>query len=212
MIYWPPRPAGITADHFEFMAWLDILHQNLTTIQYDDVRITPSSFDRPGISDPTIVAQTPGGGATTTYMCQFDINNIASFTVQIPHGYLQGADIKAHVHWTPGARGTAESTKTVGWKLDYSWASINGVFGAMATLDLSDACNGVDWEHNMTDDVTITGTGKGISSMLICNIKRTDTGTDDTWATNTSGNRPLLLEIDFHIPMNSLGSTGWAAK
>jgi hypothetical protein len=207
---WSGNPFDFPAD---FERWLQRLTALLNRTWYEDIRITPGSFDRPGISDPTFVAKTPGGGATTTYLCQFDVGNLASFSVQIPHSYIPGEDIKAHVHWTPAERGAAEgASATVGWKVDYSWANINGAFGAMATVDLSDACDGIDWQHQMTSDITITGTSKGISSMLVCNIKRTDTGTDDTWATNTSGNRPIFLEMDFHIPCNTIGSREWAAK
>ena len=183
-----------------------------TAIVYDDILVTPGSFDRPGTADPDIVSVTPGGTGTTTWLWEFAKNDIASFTVQIPHSYATGDDIKVHAHWTPGANGNEENGATVGWKIDYTWASINGNFGAMATLDLSDACDGTDWKHQMTPDVTITGTDKGISSMLVCNIKRTDTGTDDTWNGTASGALPLLLELDFHFPINSIGSSEWASK
>lgn len=179
---------------------------------WDDLRIVPGSFDRPGVSDPTLVAYAVGGGGVSTYLYQFNINNLASFSCQIPHGYKVGSDIYVHIHWTPGARGVAESGNTVGWKIDYSWASIGDAFGAMATVDLSDACDGVSHKHQMTDDVVIAGTAKNISSMLLCNVKRTDTGTDDTWATNTSGNLPLLLEIDFHFECDTVASRKRASK
>lgn len=179
---------------------------------WDDLRITPGSFDRPGVADPSIVAVTPGGGAITSYLYQFAVNNLASFTVQLPHSYKAGENIYAHVHWTPGANGVSESGSTVGWKLDYSWASINNVFPTMLTADLSDTCNGIDWRHEMSPEVALTGTSKGISSMLICNIKRTDTGGDDTWAGTSSGDLPLLLEIDFHFPIDTMGSRQISAK
>jgi hypothetical protein len=173
---------------------------------WDDIRIQPGSFDRPGVSDPTMVAYTPSGSGTATYLWEFDKDDIASFTVQLPHNYKQGTDIKAHIHWTAGSRGTAESGNTVGWKIDYSWINIDGAFGAMGTADLSDACDGTDHKHQTTDSVTISGTGKNISSMLICNVKRTDTGTDDTWVSTTTGELPLLLEIDFHYEIDTIGS------
>jgi hypothetical protein len=173
---------------------------------WDDMRVVPGSFDRPGISDPNIVAVQPGGSGTTTYLYEFAKNDIASFTIQLPHGYKPGTDIYAHIHWTPGTRGNEENGATVGWKLDYTWASLNSNFGTMTTLDLSDACDGTDWKHQMTPDIVISGTGQGISSMLICNIKRTDTGTDDTWAGTASGQLPLLLEIDFHYQIDTIGS------
>ena len=184
----------------------------LATPVYDDMRITPGSFDRPGSSDPTYVSVNPAGGSISTWLVQFAKNNIASFTIQLPHNYQIGEDINVHVHWTPGARGVAENGATVGWKVDYTWASINGTFGEMVTADLSDACDGVDWKHQMTPSVTITGTGKGISSMLTCNIKRTDTGDDDTWVGTSAGQLPLLLEVDFHYPIDTMGSRNRASK
>ena len=33
-----------------------------------------------------------------------------------------------------------------------------------------------------------------------------DTGADDTWAGAGTGNLPLLLEIDFHFPIDTIGS------
>ena len=64
----------------------------------------------------------------------------------------------------------------------------------------------------VTPEATITGSGKGISSMLVCNFKRTDTGADDTWAGSGTGNLPLLLEIDLHIPIDTSGSRDWGTK
>ena len=179
---------------------------------WDDIRITPGSFDRPGSSDPTIVSYTPGGSGTATYLYQFAKNNIASFTVQMPHGYKKGSDLHVHIHWTPGTRGNEENGATVGWKIDYSWANIDGTFPSMSTADLSDACGGVDHGHQMTDAVVVSGDGKGLSSMLLCNVKRTDTGADDTWAGTASGQLPLLLEIDFHYEIDTIGSRNVASK
>lgn len=178
---------------------------------WDDLRITAGSFDRPGVSDPDIVVYAPGGGGNT-YLWEFAKNDIASFVVQLPHGYKTGSDIYVHVHWTPGTRGNEESGATVGWKLDYSWANISSAFGALASVDLSDACEGTDHKHQMTPEGVITGTDKHISSMLLCNIKRTDTGTDDTWASNASGQLPLLLEIDFHYEIDTVGSRERSTK
>lgn len=184
----------------------------LQNVVYDDIRINPGSFDRPGVSDPALVAYDVNGGGVNTYLYEFDKNDIASFTVQIPHSYKEGQDVKVHIHWTPGANGATESGNTVGWKIDYSWANIDGNFGTMATLDLSDACDGTNHKHQMTPDITITGTSKAVSSMLVCNVKRTDTGTDDTWAGTAAGALPMLLEIDIHFPIDTIGSRDWGTK
>lgn len=182
------------------------LHLEGTATTWDDLQVTPGSFNRPGVSDPDIVAYDVNGGGVSTYLYEFAKNDIASFTIQLPHTYAEGQSIYAHVHWTPGARGNEENGAMVGWKLDYSWANIGDNFPTMSTADLSDACDGTDHKHQMTSEVEISGTGKSSSSMLICNIKRTDTGADDTWASTTSGQLPMLLEIGFHYPISSLGS------
>ena len=175
---------------------------------WDDMRVVPGSFDRPGVSDPAIVAYDVNGGGVSTYLWEFGKNDIASFTIQLPHSYKIGTDIYAHLHWTPGPNGAAESGNTVGWKVDYSWANYGSAFPTMATADLSDACDGTDHKHQKTDDILIDGhtVAKEISSMLICNIKRTDTGTDDTWSGTLSGALPMLLEIDFHYQIDTVGS------
>jgi hypothetical protein len=190
----------------------------LETPVWDDMRVTPGSFDRPGVGgatpDPTIVAYDVNGGGISTWLWQFQLTAIASFTIQLPHNYKVGTDIYVHIHWTPGPRGVAENGKTVGWKIDYSWANINGNFGTMLTADLSDTCDGVNHKHLMTPDVVIDGhtAAKGISSMLICNVKRTDTGTDDTWVGTVSGELPMLMEIDFHYQIDTIGSRQQSAK
>jgi hypothetical protein len=184
----------------------------LTAAVYDDLRVVPGSFDRPGVGgatpDPTLVAYDVNGGGVITYLWQFQVDATGSFTVQLPHIYKLGTDITAHVHWTPGPRGNEENGKYVGWKLQYSWANINGTFGTMLTADLSDVCDGTDHKHQMTPEATIDGhtAAKGISSMLLCNIRRTDTGTDDTWVGTVSGELPMLLEIDFHYQIDTMGS------
>lgn len=179
---------------------------------WNDLRVQIGSLDRPGISDPAWTAVTPGGGAITTYLPEFAKNDFLTFTIQIPHTYVEGQDIYVHLHWTPGARGVAENGNKVGWKVDYCWANVEGTFGAMVEADLSDACNGANWEHNITPEVKITGTNKKISSMLLCVVTRIDTGTDDTWSSALVGEQPLLLEVDFHIPVDSIGSSQIYAK
>lgn len=178
----------------------------LPTIVWDDIKVPPGSFDRPGVNDPTTVLYYPNGGAIGVLLYEFQIDDYACFSVQMPHGYKEGSDIYAHIHWTPGDRGNEESGNIVGWKLDYSWANINSAFTDMQTLDLSDACDGTDHLHQKTPEAAISGAAKGVSSMLVCNVRRTDTGADDTWVSILPGELPLLLEIDFHYQIDTIGS------
>ena len=179
---------------------------------FDDMRIIPGSFDRPGISDPAYITYDVNGGGTSTYLTEWAVNDIASFTVQLPHSYHEGEDLDVHLHWTPGPNGAGENGATVGWKIQYSWANIDGTYGNMIEADLSDACDGTNHKHQMTPTVAIMGSGKTMSSVLVCNITRTDTGADDTWAGVGAGNLPMLLEVDFHFPKDTIGSRAILTK
>ena len=175
---------------------------------WDDVRIVPSQFDRPGVTDPTIQDWQPAGSGTTFKVWCFNQTQAGYFTCQLPHSYKEGSDIHVHCHWTPKDRGVAEDIKTVAWKMDYSWANIDGTFGASATADMTDTCTGTNHKHKMTPSATLTGTSKNISSMLVCKIYR-DSG--DTWV-GTTANGPALLELDFHFEADSFGSKTVLAK
>ena len=199
------------SDYSEFEADGTLVFNGAATV-WDDLRITPGSFDRPGVADPDYVIYYPNGGGLGAYLPEFAKNDFASFTVQIPHSYKAGSNIYVHLHWTPRDRGNEENGKTVGWKVDYSWANIGDTFPDMQTADLSDACDGTDHKHQMTPEVTISGAGKTISSMLICNVRRSDTGADDTWASTSSGQLPLLLEVDFHYEIDTVGSRTQSGK
>lgn len=190
------------------------MRQKITLPVWDDLRILPTAFDFAGGADPTLVAFRPTGAGATTMLYEFAKDDVAYFTVQLPHNYKQGTDIHVHVHWTPGTRGSEETTATVGWKVVYSWANIGSTFPVMVSANLSSACTSTDDAHIMSPSVVIDGhtVPKNISSQLVCHITRTDTGTDDTWASTTSGQLPLLLEVDFHYQIDSIGSNTVSAK
>jgi len=175
---------------------------------WDDLRIVPGSFDFPGSHDPVLGDWQPGGSGATLKVFKFAPSDEGFFTCQLPHNYKQGSDIKCHVHWTPHSRGNEENGSTVAWKLDYSWSNIGSAFGASATADMTDTCSGADHWHEVTPEVTIAGSGKTISSMLVCRVYR-DTG--DTWA-GTGANAPGMLEIDFHYQIDSRGSLNSTTK
>jgi hypothetical protein len=196
--------AANTADGIVASGVTPITYNNTV---WEDIRILPSAFDFAGTGDPTLVDWQPAGSGTTFKVWQFALDNQGFFTVQVPHSYKLGTDIYCHVHWTPGTRGNEEAANVVAWKLDYSWANINSNFGASATIDMSDACDGTDHKHQMSPDIVIDGhtVAKGISSMLVCRLYRHDVA-GDTWAGTNSGQRPILLEVDFHFEVDTAGS------
>ncbi len=174
---------------------------------WDDLLISMGLFRFSGSSDPVWRTWQPGGSGTTFQILKFDKNDQVFFSCQLPHTYKEGTNLRCHVHWTPCDRGNEESGSYVGWKLDYSWCSINnGTFGASATIDMSDTCTGTDDYHEVSAGLTeLDGTGQKISSMLICRLYRSDTGGDDTWS-GTGSDAPAMLQFDFHHEVNSMGS------
>jgi len=124
----------------------------------------------------------------------------------MPHTYKEGTDLEFHIHWTPANRGVAESGNKVGWKVDYTIADVGGIFGASATVDLSDTCSGVNDKHELAGSVTVSGAGLKVSHIIVLRIYRTDTGTDDTWAGTTNAQSPALLEFDIHFRKDTMGS------
>lgn len=172
---------------------------------WDDMRVEVGQLRHSGVgTDPEYVAF-----MTSLYVRCFDNGEELQFATQIPHNYLEGSDLYVHAHWTPHTRGTAEAGKTVAWKVLYSASSISGVFPSVTTADLTDTCTGTNNLHEITASVTISGTGLGISSMIVGKVIR-DAG--DSWATNTAGNRPGLLEVDFHYQIDSRGSDSERTK
>lgn len=170
---------------------------------WEDLCITPSAFDFAGNTDPSLTDWQPGGTGVIFKVWAFEKNDEAFFTAQFPHAYKTGTDVDCHVHWTPRNRGALENGQTVAWKLAYSWAGIGAAFAASAVVNMTDTCSGTDHLHEISPVATISGAGKGISSMLVGRIYRDN---DDNWAGTGAAGSPVLLEIDFHYQQDTLGS------
>ena len=177
---------------------------------WDDIRIIPNVFDIPGGTDPDIISYQPGGSGTTFKVYGFAKGDEGFFTIQLPHSYKEGSTLKAHVHWTPGARGVAEDGHVVQWRLDYSFAPINGNFPTSQTISLADACDGVDHKHLMSPEVVISGVGLTISSQMWGRIYRWNDASD-TWV-GTLANLPIFIEFDLHVECDSCGSKTSTSK
>lgn len=165
---------------------------------WDDLIIPAGDLSKGAGSDPEAIA------FKNSLLYCFDDGDILTFMTQMSHTYKEETDLKLHLHWTPHGRGVAENGNTVNWRIDLSAASINGVFPAPTTYVLTATCDGTDDEHQyIAATVDVPGTGLTISHMLIGRVYRL---AGDTWATNTAGNRPGLLEVDFHHEIDRPGS------
>lgn len=179
-----------------------ILHGAATV--WDDIRIIPNVFDVPGGTDPDIISYQPAGSGTIFKVYAFAKGDEGFFTIQLPHSYKAGSTLKPHVHWTPGTRGVAENGHVVQWRLDYSFAAIDGTFPASQTIPLPDTCDGVDHKHLMTAEGSISGVGLSSSSQMWGRIYRWNDASD-TWV-GTGSNLPIFIEFDVHFEQDRMGT------
>ncbi len=128
-----------------------------------------------------------------------------SFTVQLPHTWKEGTTIYPHIHWMPKTSGSGN----VVWNLDYTWANYDAttpeVFPAVTTSTVTATGPFTANSHAITGLTTggagIDGTGKKISSILICRIWRNSSLSGDTYNSDAG-----LLFLDFHIQVDGSGS------
>lgn len=169
-----------------------------TNVRWDDLRI-PGLSVRTGASAPDLVAF---GASESLAVLSFDGVNTTEqvfFTVQLPHSYKEGTALSPHVHWTP----TSTAAGNVIWNLEYSWQNINGTFPTATTTisTTAQAAGGTPWVQKIAEFSDIVGTGKLISSMLVCRLYRNPSAAGDTY-----GDDAAFLEIDFHFQQDSTGS------
>jgi len=173
--------------------------------RWDDLRVTLDNGSSaaqlnsvPGVSGPQI-----------WYFRNNDGLEAMSFSVQLPHGWIEGTTIYPHLHWTPRGNNVAGNVE---WNLDYSWVNYDPatpqVFPASTTTTVvaSPASgNFTQSAHYITaltsGNAGIAGTGKKISSILICRIWRNSNNAADTY-TDDAG----VLFLDFHIQIDGYGS------
>lgn len=172
-----------------------------STSAWEDLRVSVNSVRVP-------TSANPGWGAflTNLSILWFDKNNDEEvyFSVQMPHQWKEGTDIKPHVHWTPG---TSTDTGSCRWALVYSWANIDGTFPATTEIAVNDPGSGTANDHQLAGLPDISGTGKTISSMLICKLYRDANSVADTFDADAG-----LLEIDFHFEIDAPGSDAATSK
>lgn len=120
------------------------------------------------------------------------------FNVQMPHAWKEGTIIYPHVHWAPSTSGAGN----VVWKLEYAWGQIGGTFPAFQTIVADpQSTESTAWKHKLASLPTISGSGKTLSSILICRLYREPGDVGDTYTGDAA-----LLDFDFHYEINSLGS------
>ena len=95
------------------------------------------------------------------------------------------------------------TSKNVVWKFEYQWQNINGTYSGIttATLTVTAATGTTGYKHLISDFSDINGSGKTMSSIMICRLYRLPTDAADDY-TDAVG----LLSFDIHIEKDTLGS------
>lgn len=174
---------------------------------WDDLRV-PLSEPSSGAVKPEWSKFPYGGSGLLPYLNWFHASGIDEmyFVVQLPHDWEEGSNIYPHIHWVPSQNGAAGPT-VPRWGLQYAWLNIGETFTSYTTIYGTTTAPAsevlVKDRHYLTPLGTggIDGSGKTISSMLVCRIFRDGNDPADNFA-GLAG----ALEVDFHYQRNTLGS------
>ncbi|MEI6508916.1 MAG: hypothetical protein WCO54_10550 [Bacteroidota bacterium] len=184
-----------------------------TATVWDDVMVAPDATSRGGSNPPVWGGVSSGGTAfkknglsqgVFLYMFSPTDEQELYFTVQLPHGYKVGSDIYPHVHWTTST-GTPSGTDVV-WGLEYSVTPVGSSYPSTTILTANSVISAIGTptgtgQHLITSFSPISGSGLGISTVLVCRVFRSATSTSDTFV-----NEVGILGIDFHIEKDTYGS------
>lgn len=172
---------------------------------WEDLRVPVNAIKVPTVNPPTWADYSAGQLLAFSYQSVAGNEQQVYFCAQLPHSYRLGSTIHPHVHWVPAVN-TTDATEGVRWGLEYEWVSIGGTFSSTNTIyGLETLTKGACINtHQITSFSAITGSGKGISSMLVCRLFRNSSNGADTY--DGAGATALLLEIDFHFEADTIGS------
>lgn len=125
---------------------------------------------------------------------QNDATEIVYITAQLPHSYKLGSDIHPHVHWQQSA------ATAVTWKMDYKWFN-NGAAVPANYTTISTNTGVFSYSSGNLSQISsfpvISGTGKGLSSILLIKLYRDD---------NVTTGDVLGFQFDIHFEIDTIGS------
>ena len=185
---------------------------NAATV-WNDLMVYPDATTRGGSKTPvwggqaaTAFKKNSGGTSQGVFLWMFSATDEQEiyFCVQIPHCYKLGSAIYPHVHWTT-ATGTPSGTNVV-WGLEYSVVAIGGSFPLTNIIYSNTVISAIGTpagtgQHLINSFPSISGTGIGISTIMVCRLFRAVTDTNDTFA-----NEVGFLGFDIHYESDTQGS------
>jgi hypothetical protein len=185
------------------------VNMSLGVVYYDDLPPSPILAARLGATAPTLATFVSG-----TEQYTFDAtNDYVIGATEVTHGYKEGTNIVAHIHWA--TNGTDVADKGVQWQLEYTvsnsdesapFASAFGATGTMAIDTVIPAAT-ADRSHILSVFApAITGTSVKIGAYIAWKLSRIAS------ATAAPSANPFALAVGFHVQMDTLGSRTASAK
>jgi hypothetical protein len=175
-----------------------VMHGNATV--WED--LLPSSV--------TIGTTGPNFPAFTVYngnLCAYEFVGSGNVTkeihlgFQMQHGWKLGSNISPHLHLYIANTALGGTVK---FYCEYTWTNINET-GTIATQTINGTIVRTNAQSTANNALLafseINGTGKGLSSMLMCRIYRTTTDDADTYESSV-----WLKSADLHIEKDTDGS------
>ena len=166
---------------------------------WDDLRF-PASSTKPGSTSPTWVdIGAPYAGLYVLEFSHSPANQYVFVDAQMPHDWLEGSALHAHVHWLnhepTGAGGD------IVWTMDCAIAGIGDVLNEFVSTSVAMTVPATQFTHNLVEIGEIDMTGETLSSMIVIRLTRTADAAGDTY-----GDGIGLLEFDLHYERDGLGS------
>jgi len=186
-------------------AWIDI-DAEARIVCWETIRVSAMAMKDVATASPPTFANTYGNMYTWEFATGAD--DQLFFVVEIPHGYIEGTDIVAHCHWFPKTRytGIPNPTYTVTWALEYEWENIDAYYGVATTVTAPWEYLTAEYKRHFDTEIgTLSGTGKTISSVLLCRLYR------DVSADNYPSDA-CLLGVDFRFQTDGCGSVSETSK
>ena len=161
---------------------------------WDDLSIALAQAKTPASLAPT---WTPYKGSQIPAYSSSAIN-VIYFSAQLPHSYKEGSSIEFHAHIVYPDNLAGNSV----WYATYSWANVDSTFPVATGVYLTVASPTITDYHQLINIVpSISGTGKKISSVLLCSLQRIGNHIEDTYPSEL-----YAVSADFHFKKDTLGS------
>ena len=193
----PESTAILVDDHrYRLSVAVNELIRNVTSIRWDDLRFPASGLNPPGpVNAPT--TDTDSG----LLVFADNATNVIAGLAQMPHAWLEGSEIRPHIHWIQPSVGN------VVWRLEYKiLPAVNGPVPAAWTEQIRSTTThvypGTGNQVMITPFAPIDMTGQTLSAMVLFKVSRLGSDAADTVVGGAS-----MLEFDIHYQIDSNGST-----